>query len=129
LPLAALGGTPVLGFAVVLCGFGLYAAGRALYERRARGVLPRTAALTAGVAVLLPLAGAFASRALVSDEAEAGTARVALIQGNVPQAGLEFNAQRRAVLDYHVKETKRLAERVDRGEVKRPDFVLWPENS
>ncbi|NJA60907.1 apolipoprotein N-acyltransferase, partial [Streptomyces sp. NEAU-H3] len=41
LPLAALGGTPVLGFAVVLCGFGLYAAGRALYERRARGVLPR----------------------------------------------------------------------------------------
>ncbi|MFJ4702845.1 MULTISPECIES: apolipoprotein N-acyltransferase [unclassified Streptomyces] len=129
LPLAALGGTPVLGFAVVLCGFGLYAAGRALYERRARGMLPRAAALTAGLAVLLPLAGALASRALVSDEAEAGTARVAVIQGNVPRAGLEFNAQRRAVLDYHVKETKRLAERVDRGEAKRPDFVLWPENS
>ena len=35
LPLAALGGTPVLGFAVVLCGFGLYEVVRLVVERRA----------------------------------------------------------------------------------------------
>ncbi|MCH0542783.1 apolipoprotein N-acyltransferase, partial [Streptomyces sp. MUM 203J] len=34
LPLAAVGGTPVLGFAVVLCGFGLYEAVRVVLARR-----------------------------------------------------------------------------------------------
>ncbi|WP_229857740.1 apolipoprotein N-acyltransferase, partial [Streptomyces anandii] len=46
-----------------------------------------------------------------------------------PRSGLEFNAQRRAVLDYHARETARLAEAVKAGKVPRPDFVLWPENS
>ncbi|MER6984415.1 apolipoprotein N-acyltransferase, partial [Streptomyces carpinensis] len=44
-------------------------------------------------------------------------------------SGLEFNAQRRAVLDYHVRETERLAADVKAGKAARPDFVLWPENS
>ena len=34
---------------------------------------------------------------------------VAVIQGNVPRAGLDFNAQRRAVLDNHVQRTLELA--------------------
>ncbi|MFE9249190.1 apolipoprotein N-acyltransferase [Streptomyces sp. NPDC007088] len=129
LPLAALGGTPVLGFAVALCGFGLYAAVRAVLAYRRDGLLPRATALTAGLAVLLPVGAALAARPLVSDRAENGTATVAVIQGNVPRAGLGFNEQRRAVLDYHVKETKRLAQRIRAGKVKQPDFVLWPENS
>lgn len=129
LSLAALGGTPVLGFAVALCGFGLYAAVLAAARYRAEGSLPRPAALTAGLAILVPFAGALATRPLVSDAAQDGTATVAVIQGNVPRAGLGFNAQRRAVLDYHVKETKRLAAKVAAGKVKQPDFVLWPENS
>jgi apolipoprotein N-acyltransferase len=54
---------------------------------------------------------------------------VAVIQGNVPRAGLEFNAQRRAVLDDHVRETLRLADRVRAGDAARPDLVIWPENS
>ena len=37
------------------------------------------------------------------------TSTVAVIQGDVPRAGLDFNAQRRAVLDNHVEETMRLA--------------------
>ena len=50
---------------------------------------------------------------------------VGFVQGNVPQAGLEFNAQRRAVLDNHVNGTEQLATRA-------PDdltLVVWPENS
>ncbi|MGW3632219.1 apolipoprotein N-acyltransferase [Streptomyces sp. NPDC005122] len=129
LPLAALGGTPVLGFGVVLCGFGLYEIVRQVVEGRRTGVVRRGAAAVALLAVAVPVVGALAARALVSDKAEDGTATVAVIQGNVPRAGLEFNAQRRAVLDYHARETERLAAEVKAGKVARPDFVLWPENS
>ncbi|MFF7595081.1 apolipoprotein N-acyltransferase [Streptomyces mirabilis] len=129
LPLAAVGGTPVLGFAVVLCGFGLYEVVRQVVEGRRTGVVRRGAAAAALLSVAVPVVGALAARSLVSDKAENGTATVAVIQGNVPRAGLDFNAQRRAVLDYHARETERLAAEVKAGKVARPDFVLWPENS
>ncbi|WP_336113047.1 apolipoprotein N-acyltransferase [Streptomyces sp. PTD9-10] len=129
LPLAAVGGTPVLGFAVVLCGFGLYEAGRLIAERRRTRTLRRGAAAVALLSVAVPVAGAVAARPLVSDKAEAGTATVAVIQGNVPRAGLEFSAQRRAVLDYHARETLKLAADIKAGKVAKPDYVLWPENS
>ncbi|MDV9177454.1 apolipoprotein N-acyltransferase [Streptomyces sp. W16] len=129
LPLAAVGGTPVLGFAVVLCGFGLYEIVRLALETRRTRVVRRSAAVVALLSVAVPVVGAVAARSLVSDKAEDGTTTVAVIQGNVPRAGLEFNAQRRAVLDYHVKETLRLAAKVKAGKVAKPDVVLWPENS
>ncbi|MFJ9243636.1 apolipoprotein N-acyltransferase [Streptomyces sp. NPDC101776] len=129
LPLAAVGGTPVLGFAVVLCGFGLYEIVRLVLEGRRTRVVQRSAATVALLSVAVPIVGAVAARSLVSDKAEDGTTTVAVIQGNVPRAGLEFNAQRRAVLDYHVKETLRLAAEVKAGKVAKPDVVLWPENS
>ncbi|MET8950114.1 apolipoprotein N-acyltransferase [Streptomyces sp. NPDC004393] len=130
LPLAAAGGTPVLGFAVVLCGFGLYEIVRVVVDgRRNGGVLRRGAAVAALLSIAVPVVGAVAARSLVSDKAENGTTTVAVIQGNVPRSGLEFNAQRRAVLDYHARETRRLAEKVRAGKVPRPDLVLWPENS
>jgi len=47
----------------------------------------------------------------------------------VPRLGLEFNAQRRAVLDNHVRETMRLAEDVRAGRAPQPAVVIWPENS
>jgi apolipoprotein N-acyltransferase len=129
LPLAAVGGTPVLGFAVVLCGFGLYEVVRQVVEGRRTGAVRRGAAAAALLSVAVPVGGALAARSLVSDKAENGTATVAVIQGNVPRAGLDFNSQRRAVLDYHARETERLAAEVKAGKVARPDFVLWPENS
>ncbi|MET7286575.1 apolipoprotein N-acyltransferase [Streptomyces sp. NPDC005573] len=129
LPLAAVGGTPVLGFGVVLCGFGLYEAGRLIAERRRTRTVRRAAAAAALLSVAVPVVGAVAARALVSDKAEDGTATVAVIQGNVPRSGLEFNAQRRAVLDYHARETLKLAADVKAGRTARPDYVLWPENS
>jgi apolipoprotein N-acyltransferase len=54
---------------------------------------------------------------------------VAAVQGNVPRLGLGFNEQRRAVLDYHVRETLRLAEDVRAGLAPQPQFVIWPEDS
>ncbi|MGX5185096.1 apolipoprotein N-acyltransferase [Streptomyces avermitilis] len=129
LPLAAAGGTPVLGFAVVLCGFGLYEIVRQVVDGRRTGVVRRGAAAVALLSVAVPVVGALAARSLVSDKAEDGTATVAVIQGNVPRSGLEFNAQRRAVLDHHARETERLAAKIKAGKVAQPDFVLWPENS
>ncbi|MGW8597418.1 apolipoprotein N-acyltransferase [Streptomyces sp. NPDC055893] len=209
LPLAAVGGTPVLGFAVALCGFGLYEAYRQIQARRAAGTeigtvrdedtgtggdtrtgtgagsgndvgtgaeggtdseaggvvpartpatgtpatgtpartgtgtatgieaaggarprsLPRGPLVAAALAVLVPVAGALAALPLVDDSAEDGTATVAAVQGNVPRLGLDFNSQRRAVLDNHVARTRELAEDVKAGRAPQPDFVLWPENS
>ncbi|OIJ68497.1 apolipoprotein N-acyltransferase [Streptomyces mangrovisoli] len=129
LPLAAVGGTPVLGFAVALCGFGLCEVVRVAVEGRRTKAVRRGAAAAALLSVAVPVVGAVSARSLVSDKAEDGTATVAVIQGNVPRSGLEFNAQRRAVLDYHVKETAKLAADVKAGKVARPDLVLWPENS
>lgn len=129
LPLAALGGTPLLSFAVVLCGFGLFEAVRRLRVHRATGELPRLAAAATAAAVLVPVAAALAALPLVDDSAEDGTATVAAIQGNVPRLGLDFNSQRRAVLDNHANRTEQLARDVKAGKVPQPDFVLWPENS
>ncbi|WJZ02600.1 apolipoprotein N-acyltransferase [Corynebacterium freiburgense] len=50
-----------------------------------------------------------------------GETKVAAIQGNVPRLGLDFNAQRRAVLQNHIDETLRLTQPVD--------LVIWPENA
>jgi apolipoprotein N-acyltransferase len=129
LPLAALGGTPVLGFAVVLCGFALYEVVRLAVEARRTRAVRRGAAAAALLGLAVPVVAAVAARPLVGDAAEDGTVTVAVVQGNVPSAGLDFNAQRRAVLDYHARETERLAADVRAGKVARPDFVLWPENS
>ncbi|NGO68342.1 apolipoprotein N-acyltransferase [Streptomyces boncukensis] len=126
LPLAALGGTPLLGFAVVLCGFALTGLGLLLAAgRRARD----RAVWAVAALVAAPLAAGAAAAPLVGTGAEKGTAEIAVVQGNVPRMGLDFNAQRRAVLDNHVRETRRLAERVRAGKAPQPDLVLWPENS
>ncbi|MFI7015238.1 apolipoprotein N-acyltransferase [Streptomyces sp. NPDC050164] len=129
LPLVAVGGTPLLGFAVVVCGFGLYEVVRLAVETRRTGTVRRAAVAVSLLSLAVPVVAAVAARPLVSDKAEDGSVTVAVIQGNVPRAGLEFNAQRRAVLDYHARETERLAAEVKAGKVARPDFVLWPENS
>jgi apolipoprotein N-acyltransferase len=55
---------------------------------------------------------------------------VAVIQGDVPQAGMDaFGDQRAVVLGNHVRETERLAADVRAGTAARPDLVVWPENA
>ncbi|MEU4803742.1 apolipoprotein N-acyltransferase [Actinosynnema sp. NPDC023587] len=115
LPLASVGGAPLIGFAVALTGFALARLGRAW-----RVALPLA---------VLPLAGGLVTTPFVGTAPDQGTAVVAAIQGNVPQAGLDFNAQRRAVLDNHVNRTLELARAVAEGRERQPDLVVWPENS
>jgi len=122
LPVAALGGTPLLTAAVVLTGF---AVGE-LVRRVLRGGR-RALAVPALLAAVPVLAGPVA--APLVGTTPAGQVTVALIQGDVPRAGLDFNAQRRAVLDNHVTRTRELAADVTAGRAPQPDLVIWPENS
>lgn len=124
LPLAAVGGTPLIGLAVAMSGFGLAALGRTLLvDRQPRRLVAPV------LAFLLPVVAGFGALPLVSTAATDGTAVVAVVQGNVPRAGLDFNSQRRAVLDNHVARTEQLARDVGMGRAKQPDLVIWPENS
>jgi len=117
--LAALGGAPAMTFGVALAG-GLLAAGIAQVVRGAR--ITGGASLAGAVAVvLLPL--------LVPIPTDGPTARFMAVQGNVPRPGLEFNAERRAVLDNHANATLRAAAAVQAGEQPSPDLVVWPENA
>ncbi|MDN5860806.1 MAG: apolipoprotein N-acyltransferase [Pseudonocardia sp.] len=125
LPVAAIGGVPLLSFVTVLAGLALGELVRRLLagERQARPLAAPAALLVAALAAG-PLAG------LVPATGEVGrTVTIAAIQGNVPRLGLDFNAQRRAVLDNHVKQTIRLAADVAAGRAPQPDIVIWPENS
>ncbi|MFE9749979.1 apolipoprotein N-acyltransferase [Saccharothrix saharensis] len=115
LPLASIGGAPLVGFAVALTGLAA-----AHLARNPKLAVP---------ALVLPVAAALAATGLVHTDPDQGTATVAAVQGNVPRAGLDFNAQRRAVLDNHVARTLELAEDVKAGRAAQPDLVIWPENS
>lgn len=123
LALAALGGAPLVSFAVAAAGGLLVAGGWQLVTAGRRGW--STAAGLGAAAVAVMLAGL-----LVPVTAPVGpAATVAIVQGNVPRLGLDFNAQRRAVLDNHVRATLALADEVAAGRAARPDLVVWPENS
>ena len=132
LSLAAYGGVPLVTFAVALTGTLLAAAALAVHRARTDTDNSRRAAAVAAVAVFaVPALGALAWWPLPGSSLVEGgpTTTVAVIQGNVPRAGLDFNAQRRAVLDNHVQQTLDLAADVAAGEQAQPDVVLWPENS
>jgi apolipoprotein N-acyltransferase len=92
---------------------------------------PRTL-VTSGAcicAVLLATAVAAPGVRRAATAADEPTVVIAAVQGNVPRLGLDFNSQRRAVLDNHVAQTLQLAEDVESGSAPRPRFVIWPENS
>ena len=116
-PLAALGGAPLVTFAVALLGGAL----AALVLRRTARAAAVTGLVVVGVvaaSLAAPVAGQVGEQV-----------RVAVVQGNVPRLGLDFNAQRAAVLGNHVEATRALAADVRAGRVEAPDLVVWPENS
>jgi apolipoprotein N-acyltransferase len=138
LSLAAYGGVPLVSFAVALTGtllaaalLALARAWRASADAEERSPALRAAALAVAGVLVVPIVGGLAWLPLPGSSLTDGgpTRTVAVIQGNVPRAGLEFNAQRRAVLDNHVQQTLRLAADVRSGEQAQPDLVVWPENS
>ncbi|WP_083448942.1 apolipoprotein N-acyltransferase [Actinoplanes rectilineatus] len=123
LRLAAYGGAPLVTFAVAAAGGALVACAWRRWRRPnlpvVGGFAVAAGLLTAGPAAV-PLPGAGTAPA---------TTTVAIVQGNVPRLGLDFNAQRRAVLDNHVNGTLQLAAEVADGRQKQPGLVVWPENS
>src|SRR5690606_5760424 len=124
LRLAALGGAPAVTFGVALAG-GLLALAA---WRRWRP--PRRAALTGAAAAATAAVLVVRGAGLVPTADPVGPPATAAVgQGNVPRLGLDFNAQRRAVLDNHVEATLALAAEVATGRRPRPDLVIWPENS
>lgn len=107
---AAIGGAPLVTFVLALVAV---PAVLVVVTRRPPWVAMAvaTAAFVGGYLVPIPTTG----------DAEA---RIGMVQGNVPKAGLDFNAERRKVLDNHVVGTERLADQEE-----DLDLVIWPENS
>jgi apolipoprotein N-acyltransferase len=151
LPLVQVGGVALLSMAIMLVGFSATAIELEIIKWWHTGHPSRAAAdgpageasgkadsappavVLPGICICLVL---FASVVIWPQVRHAGTGSggepsvtVAAVQGNVPRLGFEFNAQRRAVLDNHVRETIRLAEDVRAGIAPQPQFVIWPEDS
>ncbi len=128
--LAALGGAPAVTFGVALVG-GLLAAGVARlsssrrpgirYGVRRRALSTAPCMVGAIVALLLPV--------FVPRPTDGAKAQFMAVQGDVPRPGLDFNAERRAVLDDHARVTQQAAASVRAGTRPRPDLVVWPENA
>lgn len=123
-PLASLGGAPLVGLAVVTCGFGMAGLITCL---RLRPALP--AVLRASAVALVPLLLGLVLRPTVGTEAENGTRSVAIVQGNAPNVGIQLLGQRETLRANTLSESARLAQRIDDGEVPRPDLVVWPETA
>lgn len=108
--LASIGGPALVTFATVVASLALVSLG--VYRAKSAIIVLSALALMCGATWL--------SNGKADD---IGNVNVAAIQGNVPRMGLDFNAQRRAVLTNHVRETQKL------GPDKDTDVIIWPENS
>ena len=69
---------------------------------------------------LLPLLALFIPNNIVA----VSQTSVLMIQGNVPELGLDFNSRAKQVFYNHVERTK-----IALAENKEVDFIVWPENS
>ncbi len=107
---AAIGGAPLVTFVVALIAVPLVLL---VVTRR----LPR-------VAVVIAVAAGVGALAVPVPTSGDSSADIGFVQGNVPSPGLDFNAERRAVLDNHVAGTQALG-----TEHPDLDLVIWPENA
>ena len=130
-PFARFGGAPGLTFAVACLGVLVHVACRAV-ARGAVGRLRRVPAQPSSAAprVVAPVLVVLALAPLVlavttTPPTDGRKVSVLFVQGNVPKAGLDFNAERRKVLDNHVQGTLGA---VATGH-PAPSLVVWPENS
>lgn len=135
---AALGGAPLVTFAVALIGALLAAAVAGDLGKVADTSLMRRGGQLAVAVLVVLVGGSLAYPLRPADPPRAGepgpgaasrSVTVAAVQGNVPDRGLDFNARRRQVLDNHVAQTLTLAADVKAGRTPRPSLVLWPENA
>ena len=136
--LAPIAGAPLVTFAVALVGSLLAAAALHFFPilagwprwgappRRSIGIAAVNLVLAGGV--ILGTLAASAQPVLPVAGTET-TVTGAVVQGNVPRAGLGFLGGRREVLNNHLRETHRLAQDIAAGRVAKPEFVIWPENA
>jgi len=102
--LAAHGGAVALSAITVLIGLSIYHASQKNIK----------------ILILLPIA-----LVLIPMNVEmTGTTKALLVQGNVPELGLDFNSRAKDVFNNHVKETNDALK-----SNKKVDFILWPENA
>ncbi len=101
---AAIGGASALSAAVVLIALVIF-----YVSHRKISLIP----LLPFLIVLIPVS-----------TTSVGSTNILMIQGNVPQLGLDFNSRAKAVFNNHFERTQLEIE-------KNPnvDFILWPENS
>ena len=102
--IAARGGAIALSALTVLIGAFIYYAGTA----KVKPLL-----LVPALLLLIP-----------NNVAIVGESTALLIQGNVPQLGLDFNSRAKEVFNNHVKQSK-----IALVENRQVDFIVWPENS
>jgi apolipoprotein N-acyltransferase len=101
---AAIGGATALSAAVVLVALLIFQ----IAHRKFSLVL-----LMPFLVVLIPI-----------NTSVVGSTNVLMIQGNVPQLGLDFNSRAKAVFNNHFERT-----RIEIAKNPKVDFILWPENS
>ncbi|MEV0372426.1 apolipoprotein N-acyltransferase [Streptomyces sp. NPDC050636] len=126
-PLAALGGAPLVTFAVALTGALLAVCAVTLWGLRDSGTLRRAipAVEAFGLAAALTVAGAAVPVPTKADD----TVDIAVVQGNVQQPGMDFLGRPMRILDNHATATEKLAADIKAGKAEKPDLVIWPENS
>ncbi|KAA9166357.1 apolipoprotein N-acyltransferase [Amycolatopsis acidicola] len=122
-PLASVGGAPLVGFAVVLTGFCLATVIPRLRRRAWRPlVLP-------AAGVILPVVAGLALWPTIDTAAQNGSLTVATVQGNAPDIGLELENESATVEANHLAQNQRLAQEIAAGQVPKPDLVVWPETA
>lgn len=115
--LAWAGGVPLVSLLVVLAGALLGLAFESLRRRRLLGAAfaPVVAIGALGLGYLVPLDG----------QAQDGTMRLGIVQGNTPDRGLDSFDNAREVTRNHLDHTLRMVEEQP-GQI---DLVVWPENA
>jgi apolipoprotein N-acyltransferase len=102
--IAAIGGASALSALTILLGLIIYQGARRKFS---------FITLAPFLILLIPINLTFS-----------GATNVMMIQGNVPQLGLDFNSRAKAVFYNHLERTQ-----VELAKDSKVDFVLWPENS
>ena len=102
--IASRGGAIALSALTVLIGSFIYY----LFNKRIKLLL-----LLPGLLLLIP-----------NQVSVVGETSALLVQGNVPQLGLDFNSRAKEVFNNHVKESM-----IALKENNNVDFIVWPENS
>jgi apolipoprotein N-acyltransferase len=130
-PLASIGGAPLVGLAVVLTGFCLATLAARLWDARGalKPALRARRTVLAAVATVLPVVAGLALWPTIGTGAQDGERTVATVQGNAPDIGLALQGERTVLRRNTIAESERLLDAIHAGRVPKPDLVVWPESA